>query len=452
MTFSDNNNNNNKNNNNTTKPLLAVVEGGGTAFTVAVCEWEGPHQTPTVVARQDISSDGDPHTTLRRCAAFFREHQSANGYAALGIATFGPVGVRADDTERYGRILSSSPKAAWRNVDLLTPLRQACSGNNDDDDKPLPVLVETDVNAPALAEYYYCSSRRDVNPATTSRNNNSSSSSSSSTMITSTAYITVGTGVGVGLVVNGKPVHGRMHPEGGHIPVQPLPHDAFAGYSWGKDKSPFQGIHTVEGIASTVALTERVLLQDAGPHTTVGGGGGSGDNANTAQNRSILADLPDHHPAFEHAVNALANLCATLLLMLSMERIVLGGGLMNRASLLPKIQARTAQLLNGYLPLPRTTTATSIGGGDEDLTSIITLSQHGKDAGLNGAIVLAQHAYQQSLEMNDNDDEDPSIATTTKRLKQEAFATGLWHGMIVGAVAVAAMFQFVRGTFFRKRL
>ena len=209
--------------------VIAAVEGGGSSFKVAVCQVTG--DDPVVLAREEVKTSSDnPAATLAECVAFLQKHKPANGYQALGLATFGPVGVRPDDPDTYGRILESSPKAAWRNMDLLTPLATV---NNIQQQ----VLVETDVNAPALAEFERAKQKQPH--------------------ITSLAYVTVGTGVGVGLVVNGKPVHGRMHPEGGHVPVIPLAGDDFGGYSWGS-KSPFFGQNTVEGLASSVALTERL--------------------------------------------------------------------------------------------------------------------------------------------------------------------------------------------------
>lgn len=173
---------------------IAAVEGGGTSFEIAICDLQGH-----ILDRKSIVSRNDPATTLTRCALFLGQHE----IVALGIAVFGPVGVKPQCDDTYGRILNSSPKLEWRNVDLLTPLREAC-GN-------CPTILETDVNAPAVSEY---ESAKQAQPE-----------------LLSTAYVTVGTGVGVGLVVNGTCVHGRMHPEGGHIAVPSLPGDKFGGYS-----------------------------------------------------------------------------------------------------------------------------------------------------------------------------------------------------------------------------
>lgn len=166
--------------------FFAAVEGGGTSFVVAVAQ-QVDNCIPKVLHRYEVdSSHGNPSRTLSECVDILRKHKPEIGYHALGIATFGPVGLDPSCTN-YGRILDSSPKKAWRNVDFLTPLAKACRGS-----RPLEVRLETDVNAPAFAEYLREKQR-----------------------ISSVAYITVGTGIGVGLVINGQPVHGRMHPEGG---------------------------------------------------------------------------------------------------------------------------------------------------------------------------------------------------------------------------------------------
>ena len=191
--------------------------------------------------------------------------------------------------------------------------------------------------------------------------------------------------------------------------MQPLPQDAFAGYSWGVAHSPFGGRHTVEGLASSVALTERWQQLTGASSADV--------------DRSVLQDLSDQHELWEHAANALANLCASLLLTLSMEKIVLGGGLMKRKILLDKIRQRTRVLLNGYL-------------GDwteDDMRQTIVLSRHGDAAGLQGAMVLAEQALHGDL----------ATAAAEKKMKQVAFGHGLWHGMIVGTVATALVVKYV---------
>lgn len=372
-------------------PYIVAVEGGGTSFRVAICRVPPDYTLRSkdnvpfsaVMHRIEIDSSHDrPADTLAECVTFLTRHKPIDGYAALGIATFGPVGVRAENSEEYGRILPTTPKAYWRNVDILSPLKEACQGR-----RPLAVRIDTDVNAPALAEYIKAKQHIPN--------------------ITSTAYITVGTGVEVGLVVNGTTVHGRMHPEGGHVPVQPLPGDTFGGYSWGA-RCPFHGQNTVEGLTSSVALTER-LQKYQGIQETL--------------SRSSLQLLSDEHDVWSHAANAIANLCATLLLTLSVERIVLGGGIMNRKGLLENIQKKTVYLINGYLSLPV-----------DDMSSLILMSTAGSDSGLVGAIVLAERAF---VEASEHNQEDIEI-----RLKQVAFGHGFWHGLLVGGIGVALVCKY----------
>jgi len=227
--------------------------------------------------------------------------------------------------------------------------------------------------------------------------------------------ITVGTGVGVGLVINQKCVHGRMHPEGGHVAVQPLENDTYKGYSWGTGHSPYGGKYTVEGIASSVALTERLQQQLEK----------DGDSSKELS-RSVLSTLSDNHEVWDHAANAIANLCVTLILTTSIERIVLGGGVLKRSGLIEKVRTQTLQLINGYVELPK------------DLSTFITLSQHGDDAGFMGAATLAQSAYQES--QLQKDEQQTSAADKKSSSSTAEFYAGVVHGIIVGAlVALGTM-------------
>jgi fructokinase len=360
----------------TSEPIVfAAVEGGGTSFALLIAEFQPNSsssesnipQTPfRVLAHCSISSN-TPSQTLAEAAEFFKLHRPTQGYAALGVASFGPVGLKSKDTQSYGKILPGSPKREWRSVDVLTPFLEACSK---DSSLPLPHLIDTDVNAPAMAEFQVYH-KEDCT-------------------LSSLAYVTVGTGVGVGLVIHSQPVHGMMHPEGGHVPIAPLfEQDDFQGYSWGKDKGPFGGRNTVEGISSSVALTERwTMTQTSESKDTL---------VHSAEQRNILKELPDEDSIFDHAANALASLCVTLILLNSIEKIVLGGGVMKRSILFDKIRSRTRILLNGYLDLPQVTT-------DEGLKNLIVPSiwsslqeSQGVTAGLVGALTLAQKAYEKTI-------------------------------------------------------
>lgn len=172
-------------------------------------------------------------------------------------------------------------------------------------------------------------------------------------------------------------------------------------------KCPFGGVNTVEGLASSVALTERLQTQL------------SEMGLPKPLDRDALKTVPDTNEIWDHAANALAGLCASLLLLLSVEKIVLGGGVMQRKPLLGMIQKRTEDVLNGYLKF------------EKPLSEIITVSQHGADAGLLGAIALAKRAYK-----------SPEAVDELKHVKQEAFGQGLWHGMLVGVLGTALIFKY----------
>ena len=179
--------------------FLAAVEGGGTSFVVTVAELTKteneekniPHTRFRILQQESIPSSS-PSDALTNAANFFSLNCPEGGYDAVGLATFGPVGVNPQKNDTYGRILPGSPKKEWRNVDILSPILKACS--TEGGQKPC-YKVDTDVNAPALAEFHY-QTRHLKNK------------------ISSLAYVTVGTGVGVGLIINSLPVHGMMHPEG----------------------------------------------------------------------------------------------------------------------------------------------------------------------------------------------------------------------------------------------
>lgn len=386
--------------------LIAAVEGGGTSFVVAVAEFSpGSNAIPRILHRAEVDSSHDnPDQTLEECAAFFRKHKSLSeeGYAALGVGMFGPLGCDPKAKDTYGTILPTTPKKSWRGVDVLSPLVKACESESKTAvSRPLAVKIDTDVNAPAVAEYL--SEIGDSGEAKTKE-------------LSSLAYVTIGTGVGVGLVINGQPVHGRMHPEGGHVPVQPLEGDTFTGYSWGANsKSPFKGKHTVESMTSSIALTERLEQMQK--------------ETNAKLSRNCLADLKDDdHEVWHHAANALANLCVSLALITSVEKIVLGGGVMKRSGLIEKVRNQTRVLLNGYLG----------DLSDEDLSEWIVSSQHGSDAGLVGALSLAQQAIAEQKE-------GPVVADSPKKSKQRAYLEGVKHGFYLGlATAYIGLVLYAR--------
>lgn len=377
--------------------FLAAIEGGGTTFVLVVAilhtntntpRPQGciPHTNFEIVYQMTVPSSQSPGITLSRCASFFQSKRPQNGgYAALGICSFGPLHVDRSRPDLYGRISASCPKKAWRYVDVLSPMLTACSLS--DLEVPRPLLahrMDTDVNAPAYAEFAY---QLQFDPK-----------------LTYLAYVTVGTGVGVGLVINSLTVHGLLHPEAGHVPIVGLNSDGFRGYKWG-GMCPYGGKNTVEGVTSSVALTEHLWMKtttisrEKNPELRMESLHGETEmEMNTNINdREVLKDLLDNHDLWDHASNALANLCVVLILVLGVERIAFGGGVMNRSVLYEKIRERVEILLNRYIEGfgcgemtegvlrkcigPPAWTKKSVGDGQ------------GNRTGLVGALELARIAY-----------------------------------------------------------
>ena len=189
--------------------LLAGIESGGTKFVLAVA-----NEADAIVARQTIATR-DPETTLAEAAAWF----AARGrLRALGIASFGPLSLDPADPQ-YGRVLAT-PKPGWAGFDLVGFLRSRFD---------VPIALDTDVNGAAVGEHRYGAGKGGG----------------------SLAYITVGTGIGGGLVLDGKPVHGAAHPEFGHLFVPRHARDQeFPG------TCPHHGA-CLEGLASGPAIAAR---------------------------------------------------------------------------------------------------------------------------------------------------------------------------------------------------
>ena len=389
--------------------VIAAIECGGTSFRIAICQWRNDSDRAdnlSFLHRAQIYTAVGVAETLRQLSQVLQQY--ASQIQTVGIASFGPVGLHPERPEEYGCILNASPKQEWRRINLIATVRTALENES------IPIRIDTGVNAPAMAEYQAYRKH---------------------SKIRSCAYVTVGTGVGVGLVVNDQTVHGMMHPEMGHIAVPPSSsHDPFLGYSWGRrahSSCPYSGLNTVEGLTSSVALTERYyqrLQQNS-----------SSDHPNAATkeevveyDRNILSLLSDDDETWDHAAHVLASLCTALFLSLSMERIVLGGGVvLGRATvLLPKIHRAVAAQLNGYLaPLPTL----------QHVQERIVLSRHGEDAGLYGAIHLAQEAFLQRQSPNEIANQEDA---TTTRQKQVAFQYGLWHGIILGVIGTGLCLRY----------
>lgn len=261
---------------------VAGVELGGTK---CICTLA---LGPGLVIEQATVETTDPETTLGSLRAILRGWWSRHGFRALGIASFGPIRLdpAADD---YGHILATT-KPGWNGADVLGELSR---------EFPVPCGLDTDVNAAAFAEMAWGSGRG----------------------LTDFAYVTVGTGVGVGLVVGGKATRGLAHGELGHILVPRLPGDDFPSVC---------AFHAdcVEGLASGSAIKARIGAEH------------------------LAAVAPDH-PVWDTVVHTLAVLCHNMVCSTAPQRIAFGGGVINRQPhLVPRIEARLKQSLAGYISLP----------------------------------------------------------------------------------------------------
>ena len=292
-----------------TPPLLGAVEAGGTKINCAI----GQRGAAPLLSQQFPTTA--PDETLGRITQFFREAQATHGpVAAFGVASFGPIELD-HRSPQWGRLLAT-PKVGWAGADMAGPLLREFGR---------PVAVDTDVNAAALAE----SRHAPDGP------------------LDSLTYITVGTGIGGGAVIGGRPFRGLLHSEMGHIAVSRAPTDhAFTGVC------PFHG-DCIEGLASGPAVVRRWGAK--------------------------LAELPDDHEAWPLLGDYLGQLAAAIALMLSSERIVMGGGVMSDGRLLPHVRIAAARRLNAYLRPER------LG----DLSSYIVAPALGEHSGIAGAFELA---------------------------------------------------------------
>ncbi len=292
------------------RALFGAVEAGGTKFVCAA--GRGPLEI--LPQFRAVIPTTTPAQTLAAVVGFFERVRAAEGeLAGIGVGGFGPLDIdRRSGT--WGSILST-PKPGWSQVSLVEPLQRfGCR-----------VVVDTDVNAAALAEARF----------------------GAGTDVDSLVYVTVGTGIGGGVVMDGRTVGGMLHPEMGHIHVRRDARDeGFPG------TCPFHG-DCLEGLASGPAILARWGVK--------------------------LESLPDAHPGLEIIGAYLGQLAATAALMLSCRRIVFGGGVIS-GRLLPHIRASAARELAGYLPVD------SRGGGFERLIVSPALGDH---AGITGAMLLA---------------------------------------------------------------
>ncbi len=283
------------------------VETGGTWCVCAV--GSGPGE----IAAHTRFPTTTPPETLERIIAFFA---GAPRCERIGIGSFGPLDLRPDSAT-WGHV-TTTPKPGWQHT-AVAPVISKRLG--------VPVSFDTDVNAAAFGEQRWGAGRDTA----------------------SLCYLTVGTGVGAGLLLDGRPVHGLVHPEVGHLRI---PHD--------RERDPFPGSCPIhgdcwEGLAAGPAIAARWGIAPE--------------------------DLPDEHPAWALAAEYTALGILAIVMIVSPERVIVGGGVMERRGLLEAVRGRLRELAAGYLETP-------LLAGEVD--RYLVTPELGDDAGVLGAIALAQ--------------------------------------------------------------
>ncbi|MGA4718449.1 ROK family protein [Fictibacillus nanhaiensis] len=288
--------------------ILGAIEAGGTKFVCGIGNKDGE-----VLERISIPTT-TPEETMRLVVDYFKE----KNVDALGVGSFGPVDLDVS-SPTYGYI-TSTPKKHWNQYDLVGELKKHFH---------VPIGFDTDVNAAALGESLWGAAKG----------------------LDSCLYMTVGTGIGVGAVSEGKLVHGMLHPEMGHILVRRHVEDHFVG------SCPFHG-DCLEGMASGPAIEARWGKKGV--------------------------ELASDSRVWELEAYYLAQALVNYILVLSPKRIVIGGGVMKQEHLFPLVRNGVVQLLNGYIQHKNV---------EDYIDTYIVPPALGDNAGLCGALALARQAY-----------------------------------------------------------
>jgi fructokinase len=295
--------------------LFGGIEAGGSKFVCAVGD------SPDDIRAKAQFPTTTPPETLGKAIDFFRQEIKKNPLAAIGIASFGPLDLNPES--RTCGFITATPKPGWANTNLVKIIRDALG---------VPVSLDTDVNGATLGEQRWGAARG----------------------LYTFIYLTVGTGIGGGGIINGKMMHGLIHPEMGHIFIPHDPHkDPFSG------SCPFHG-DCLEGLASGAALLKRW---------------GNPPEA-----------LPPAHPAWELEADYLSLGLVNFILTLSPQRIIIGGGVMKKPGLLPMVRKKVIKQLNDYVKSSEII---------DNIDSYIVPPALGDLSGVLGAIALARE-YQES--------------------------------------------------------
>lgn len=293
---------------------LGSIETGGTKFVCAVGDENGK------IFEQVKFPTTTPEETMKLALDWF----SPKKIEAIGIACFGPIDLH-HASPTYGSI-TTTPKPGWGNYNIVHTVKSALH---------VPVGFDTDVNGSLLGEVTWGSAKglRDV------------------------IYITIGTGIGAGILTNGSPLHGMLHPEAGHIRIPKREDDTYEG------GCPYHGT-CFEGLASGPAIEKRWGCP--------------------------AAELVDHPEVWDLEAYYIAEAISIYICTLSPQRIILGGGVMNQLQLFPMIRQKTAEMINGYIQTEEM----------KHLDTYIVPASLQDDQGIMGGLKLAYDAF--LAEQNEN--------------------------------------------------
>lgn len=284
--------------------LYGAVETGGTKIICGVID-----ETGELLDILRFPTD-TPEYSVEKIAGFFLNHD----ICAIGIGSFGPVDIN-ETSKTYGNILDT-PKLQWRNYPFAERLKTKLN---------IPIIIDTDVNCACLGEVKFGAGQG----------------------LDNVIYITIGTGIGVGVVLNGKTLKGMLHPEGGHILLRRNSLDTYVG------KCPYHK-DCFEGLASGPAIAERV-------------------------GRPAF-ELEEDDSAWDIEVDYIAQALSNYVLTYSPEKIILGGGVLEQLHLYPLIRNKVKEYLNGYIRTPQIS----------DLDEYIVPAKLKGNQGLYGAYYLAK--------------------------------------------------------------
>ena len=286
--------------------MLGGIEAGGTKFVCAVGDEFG-----TIIDQIRIPTTL-PEETIQQVIAFFKQYD----IKAMGIGSFGPIDIN-QESPTYGNI-TSTPKHGWKDFPLVHSLKDAFS---------IPIGFHTDVNVAALGEAALGAAKG----------------------LDSCLYITVGTGIGAGAMIQGKLLQGLSHPEMGHILVRRHPNDPYQG------KCPYHH-DCLEGLASGPAIEDRW-----------------GEKGENLVNKEEVWDLEGYY---------IAQALMQYILILSPKKIILGGGVPHQQKVFTSIYKYLNVLMQQYVSLP-------------ELSEYIVSPGLGDAAGINGALILANRTLKE---------------------------------------------------------